>query len=184
MPISSALLGGVKPIPENCVPPREFLHGSLIPVGLCMEFALWQWDSEWGPACCISTYKAVLQDSVDKESNDDFFFGGISAPQMVGYGIQSLDTSNEFIRNKCASENCGSPKDSKPNKLSTLSVERLGTIPTKKSCPRRRDIAPSSSQFCSNEQERHGVLAVYRFVTEACRQDKEPYPPNICEWFR
>ena len=114
-------------------------------------------------------YEAMLQNSIDEENVDGLL---LAAPQHYE---KSTEVSNGFVRNKCASEKWGSPR------LKTnwaLRVWRNWALNRRRNLVKEEEMLhPLQDNFVEIDKA-DVAFWLFKFVTEARRRDKEPYPPD------
>ena len=115
MAVSPSLLAGVKPVPEDWIPPRELL------LGLGEPWEPFPWDSCYDTEdvnvdllVASQQYEAVLQNSIDEENVDSFL----------------LAASQDYEKSTEVSSRWAPPTDS-----SEICVLRKSGVPQKKTKP-------------------------------------------------
>ena len=178
MAVSPSLLAGVKPVPEDWIPPRELL------LGLGEPWEPFPWDSCYDTEdvnvdllVASQQYEAVLQNSIDEENVDSFL----------------LAASQDYEKSTEVSSRWAPPTD-----LSEISVLRKSGVPQKTqnqtnwalrvwsdwALYRQRNLVeveetlhPLQDNFVEMDKT-DMAFWLCKFVTEARRRDKEPYPPD------
>ena len=189
MAVSPSLLAGVKPVLEDWIPPRELL------LGMGEPWEPFPWDPCYDTEnlnvdllAASQQYEAVLQNSIDEENVDSLL----------------LAASQDYEKSTEVSSRWAPPTDS--SEISTL---RKSGVPQKTqnqtnwalrvwsdwALYRQRNLVeddetlhPLQDNFVEMDKI-DMAFWLCKFVTEARRRDKEPYPPDTlyslcCSLFR
>ena len=174
MAVSPSLLDGLKSVPENWIPSREFL------LGLGESWEPFPWDSCYDTENLLAAsqqYEAVLQNSIDEENVDGFL---LVASQDYE---KSTEVSSRWAPPTDSSEISALRKSGVPQKIQNqtnwaLRVWRDWALYRRRNLVEEEETLHLLQDNFVEMDKTDMAFWLCKFVTEARRRDKEPYPPD------